>query len=91
MHVMVEACQVHIARLFFVTPIKRSVSLCGSVAVCLQSVKNNFWFNLWAVCQPSLPESFRVLVVPAPLHGAGGVARVVGVDSGFWQQANNPG
>ena len=89
--VMDEAYQVNIVKLFFVTLFKRSASLRGSVAVCLQSLKNNFWFNLWAVCLPSLPESFRVLVVPALLLGAGGVARVVGVDSGFWQQANNPG
>ena len=83
MHVMVEACQVNIARLLLVTPFKRSASLHRSVAVSLQSAKNNLWFNLWAGCPPSLPESFRVLAFPVLLQRAGGVRRVGGVVSGL--------
>ena len=86
MHVMVEACQVNIARLLLVTPFKRSASLHRSVAVSLQSAKNNFWFNLWAGYPPSLPESFRVLAFPVLLPGAGGFALVVGVVFGSPRQ-----
>ena len=86
MTVMDEAYQVNIVKLFFVTLFKRSASLSGSVAVCLQSLKNNFWFNLWAGCPPSLPESFRVLAFPVLLPGAGGLALVVGVVFGSPRQ-----
>ena len=86
MHVMVEACQVNIARLLLVTPFKRSASLHCSVAVSLQSAKNNFWFNLWAGYPPSLPESFRVLAFPVLLPGAGGLALVVGIVFGSPRQ-----
>ena len=85
---MVEACQVNIAELFFVSQFQKSASLHRSMAVCLLSAKNNFWYNLWAGHLPSLPESFRVLAFPVLLHGAWGrgVARVVGVVSGSRQQ-----
>ena len=91
MHVMDEAYQVNIVKLFFVTLFKRSASLRGSVAVCLQSLKNNIWFNLWAGCPPSLPESFRVLDFPVLLQRAGGVRRVVGVVSGSRRQQMSRG
>ena len=89
MTVMDEAYQVNIAKLFLVTQFKRSASLRGSVAVCLQSGKPSLFTILLAGHEPSLPESFMVLVFPVFLQGAGGVARVVGVVSGSrWQQVS---
>ena len=76
---MAQACQVIIVKLCCVTRFLNIASQHSSVAVCLQSGKNNFWSIVWAGYQPSFPESFRVLSVSVLLHGAGEVARVIGV------------
>ena len=62
------------------------VSQRSSVAVCLQSGKNNCFTIHWAEHQPSFSESFRFLAAPIPSHGQREVARVLGDVSGSRRQ-----
>ena len=78
-----HSSSIQIVKLFFVTQLQRSALLHRSVAVCLQSSKNNLWSNLWAGHQPNLPESFRFIAFSDLLHGEGAVAWVIGVVRGL--------